>query len=117
MSSSKFLTDIYFCFLASFLALFIIPFYMIGDSPQDYKFTNFPVLVISGLCYSFTLGLILSLICFVFRLLKQIDVSGKIPKLSPDLSYSKGNFSVLREKHSKLQLDSTNGTNHRLETI
>tara|TARA_B100000579_G_scaffold25171_1_gene17721 strand:+ start:14289 stop:15212 length:924 start_codon:yes stop_codon:yes gene_type:complete len=55
--------------------------------------------------------------CFNKDRLGSIDTSGKIPKLSPDLSYSTGNFSVLREKHSELQLDSVNGTKHRLETI
>ncbi len=55
--------------------------------------------------------------CFIPDRIGSINTSGRIPKLSPDLSYSTGNFSVLRQRHSELQLDSVNRTNHRLETI
>src|SRR5690242_13155904 len=46
-----------------------------------------------------------------------IPISNGIPRFTPDLSYSTGNFSLLREKHGTLQLDSVNGTTDRLETI
>lgn len=40
-----------------------------------------------------------------------------IPRFTPDISYSTGNFSKLREKHAELQLDSRNGTIDRLHTL
>ena len=49
--------------------------------------------------------------------IKEIRFENEIAKLSPNFSYSTGNFSLLREKHSLLQFDSINKTNHRLETI
>ena len=55
--------------------------------------------------------------CFESERINQVRNSGGIPRLSPDISYSTGNFSMLRDKHSRLQLDSVNNTNHRLETI
>jgi len=47
----------------------------------------------------------------------RIPIKNGIPRFTPDLSYSSGNFSLLREKHATLQLDSVNGTTDRLETI
>lgn len=44
-------------------------------------------------------------------------IEGDIVKFTPDLSYSTGNFSLLRDKHAQLQLDSVNGTTDRLNTI
>lgn len=44
-------------------------------------------------------------------------VDGDIVKFTPDISYSTGNFSLLRDKHAQLQLDSLNGTTDRLNTI
>jgi len=44
-------------------------------------------------------------------------VKNGIPRFTPDISYSTGNFSKLREKHAELQLDSRNGTNDRLSTL
>jgi 2-polyprenyl-3-methyl-5-hydroxy-6-metoxy-1,4-benzoquinol methylase len=46
-----------------------------------------------------------------------IPIKNGIPRFTPDLSYSSGNFSLLREKHATLQLDSVNGTTDRLETV
>ena len=40
-----------------------------------------------------------------------------IPRFTPDESYSTGNFSKLRERHAKLQLDSVNQTGDRRSTI
>ncbi len=48
---------------------------------------------------------------------KGVKVVGGIPRFSPDVSYSSGNFSLLREKHATLQLDSVNGTEDRRNTI
>jgi len=55
--------------------------------------------------------------CFSPERVQEIRCIEKVPKLSPDISYSTGNFSMLRENHARLQLDSINGTNHRLRTI
>lgn len=44
-------------------------------------------------------------------------VTDGIVRLISDVSYSKGNFSKLREEHSTLQLDSKNGTNDRHATM
>lgn len=50
------------------------------------------------------------------RLASARIVNG-IPRFTPDESYSTGNFSLLREKHATLQLDSQNGTTDRRDTI
>ena len=55
--------------------------------------------------------------CFDNERMNSIRVENNIPKLTPNISYSTGNFSMLREKHADLQFDSINGTNHRLNTI
>lgn len=47
----------------------------------------------------------------------KIPIRNGIPRFSPDVSYSSGNFSLLREKHATLQLDSMNCTIDRLETV
>lgn len=44
-------------------------------------------------------------------------IKNNIPRFTPDISYSTGNFSKLREKHAQLQLDSKNGTHDRLNTL
>jgi SAM-dependent methyltransferase len=46
-----------------------------------------------------------------------IPIRNGIPRFTPDMSYSSGNFSTLRERHSELQLDSRNGTTDRLDTL
>ena len=46
-----------------------------------------------------------------------IPITNGIPRFTPALSYSSGNFSLLRENHATLQLDSVNGTKDRLQTI
>lgn len=46
-----------------------------------------------------------------------VPVRNGIPRFTPDLSYSSGNFSKLREKHATLQLDSRNGTTARYDTL
>ena len=43
----------------------------------------------------------------------EIRNENEILRFTPNISYSTGNFSRLREEHSKLQLDSVNGTNDR----
>jgi len=48
---------------------------------------------------------------------ERIIVTNGIPRFTPDQDYAKGNFSLLREKHPLLQLDSHNGTNHRYDTV
>lgn len=48
---------------------------------------------------------------------RHISNKNEIPRFAPDLSYSTGNFSRLREEHARLQLDSVNGTQDRLETV
>ena len=47
----------------------------------------------------------------------RIPIKNGIPRFTPDVSYSSGNFSLLREKHATLQLDSMNGTKDRLHTV
>ena len=47
----------------------------------------------------------------------EVEVRNGIPRFTPDMSYSVGNFSKLREQHATLQLDSRNGTNERERTI
>lgn len=48
---------------------------------------------------------------------RHVPVENGIPRLTPDASYSEGNFAKLREKHATLQLDSVNGTTDRRDTI
>lgn len=48
---------------------------------------------------------------------REIPLRDGILRFTPDLSYASGNFSRLREKHARLQLDSANGTRDRLDTI
>jgi 2-polyprenyl-3-methyl-5-hydroxy-6-metoxy-1,4-benzoquinol methylase len=48
---------------------------------------------------------------------REIPERNGILRFTPDISYSTGNFSRLRERHSRLQLDSVNGTGDRLKTI
>jgi ubiquinone/menaquinone biosynthesis C-methylase UbiE len=54
---------------------------------------------------------------YMYSSKSRIPIIEGILRFTPDVSYSSGNFSRLREKHSTLQLDSKNGTNDRLETI
>ena len=49
--------------------------------------------------------------------LPDMRVENGIHKFTPDISYSTGNFSKLREKHARLQLDSVNGTTDRMDTM
>lgn len=48
---------------------------------------------------------------------KPVRESNGILRFTGDISYSTGNFSKLRENHARLQLDSVNKTNDRLQTI
>lgn len=54
---------------------------------------------------------------FIDGALKNAAIRNSIPRFTPDVSYSTGNFSQLREKHASLQLDSQNGTQDRLNTL
>jgi SAM-dependent methyltransferase len=47
----------------------------------------------------------------------KVSIRNGIPRFTPDLSYSTGNFSLLREQHARLQLDSANGTTDRRDTV
>lgn len=47
----------------------------------------------------------------------SVPVRGGIPRFTPDMSYSSGNFSKLRDVHSTLQLDSVSGTTDRRDQI
>lgn len=46
-----------------------------------------------------------------------VQITNGIPRFTPDISYSTGNFSILRERHAHLQLDSHNGTTDRRDTL
>ena len=48
---------------------------------------------------------------------RRVPVRDGIPRFTPDVSYSTGNFSTLRERHAQLQLDSRNGTTDRRDTL
>lgn len=48
---------------------------------------------------------------------RTVAVRDGIPRFTPDISYSTGNFSKLREEHSRLQFDSQNGTTDRRDQI
>ena len=48
---------------------------------------------------------------------ESVQIINGIPRFTPAISYSTGNFSVLREKHAHLQIDSLNGTKDRYNTI
>lgn len=48
---------------------------------------------------------------------KKIPIKNGILRFTPNISYSTGNFSRLREEHAKLQLDSINGSQDRLNTV
>jgi 2-polyprenyl-3-methyl-5-hydroxy-6-metoxy-1,4-benzoquinol methylase len=48
---------------------------------------------------------------------ESFPIRNDIPRFTKDVSYSSGNFSSLREKHAKLQIDSENGTTHRMDTM
>src|SRR5687767_4802259 len=47
----------------------------------------------------------------------RIPIENGIPRFTSALSYSSGNFSLLRQRHATLQLDSVNGTKDRLQTV
>lgn len=49
--------------------------------------------------------------------LKNMIIENEIPRFTPNISYSTGNFSKLRELHATLQLDSVNETNDRRSTL
>ena len=46
-----------------------------------------------------------------------VPIRNGIARFTPDRSYGTGNFSRLRERHPKLQLDSYNMTSDRYDTI
>jgi 2-polyprenyl-3-methyl-5-hydroxy-6-metoxy-1,4-benzoquinol methylase len=46
-----------------------------------------------------------------------VPITNGIPRFTPNISYSTGNFSILRERHALLQLDSHNGTTDRRDTL
>ena len=48
---------------------------------------------------------------------REVPMRNGILRFSPDISYSTGNFSKLRERHATLQFDSKNGTTDRMDTI
>jgi SAM-dependent methyltransferase len=48
---------------------------------------------------------------------RRVPVRDGIPRFTPDRSYATGNFSMLRERHAVLQLDSRNGTSDRRDTL
>lgn len=48
---------------------------------------------------------------------RRVAVRNGIPRFTPDISYSSGNFGRLRERHATLQLDSRNGTSDRRQTV
>lgn len=48
---------------------------------------------------------------------REVNIRNGIPRFTPDISYSTGNFSKLREKHATLQMDSRNGSDERELTI
>jgi len=48
---------------------------------------------------------------------RDVPFRNGILRFTPDVSYATGNFSRLRERHARLQLDSANGTRDRLDTI
>jgi SAM-dependent methyltransferase len=56
-------------------------------------------------------------IFFIDQELDKVEIKNGIPRFTPDLSYSTGNFSKLRENHATLQLDSFNNTNDRRNTL
>ncbi len=47
----------------------------------------------------------------------RYKIRNNVPRFTPDISYSTGNFSRLRDKHATLQLDSRNGTVDRRNTL
>jgi len=47
----------------------------------------------------------------------RVPIRNGIPRFTPDHSYGAGNFSRLRERHPKLQLDSYNMTTDRHDTL
>ncbi len=48
---------------------------------------------------------------------QKVDVREGIPRYTPYISYSSGNFSVLRERHPEIQIDSKNGTHERRQLL
>lgn len=48
---------------------------------------------------------------------EKVAVRDGIPRYTPDISYSSGNFSTLRDKHPEIQIDSKNGTQERRQLI
>lgn len=48
---------------------------------------------------------------------EEIPIRNSIPRFTPDATYVTGNFSLLREKHALLQMDSLNGTTDRRDTV
>jgi 2-polyprenyl-3-methyl-5-hydroxy-6-metoxy-1,4-benzoquinol methylase len=48
---------------------------------------------------------------------RPYPIRNGIPRFTPELSYSTGNFSILRERHAALQLDSKNGSSERRDLL
>lgn len=48
---------------------------------------------------------------------QKVELREGIPRYTPDISYSSGNFSMLRERHPEIQIDSKNGTQERLNLL
>lgn len=69
------LSDIFYCFLASVLAFFVIPIFMIGQDPNDYQFINFVVFFKVGIFFSVLLGVFFSLICVLLHFAKLYKIS------------------------------------------
>ena len=67
---NKLLSNILLCFLASTMAFIFIPLYMIGNSPDDFRFIDANIFLKSGATFSIILGTVLSLIVVLFYLFK-----------------------------------------------
>ena len=69
------LSDVFYCLLASITAFILVPIFMIGNSPEDYRFVDYIVFFKTGVVFSLLLGVLLSVICVIFHLLKLHNVA------------------------------------------
>ena len=62
--------DIIYSYLSAIIIFLAVPIYMIGYSPEDYKFINFSVLLKSGFLFTIFWGALLGISCLVLHAFK-----------------------------------------------
>ena len=61
------LSDVFYCLLASITAFILVPIFMIGSSPEDYRFIDFIIFFKTGFLLAVLLAVFLGLICIILH--------------------------------------------------